>query len=742
MGKSDILLRIGASATGLHKKLNAVERRVQRTIDRLETNGRRITSSITLPMAAIGAGTIGKAAEVDKLKKGLEGIMQDAGAAADEFTKLTKLSKNNGLNLKSAVEGSLKLQTIGYSADESREKLDALANAVALAGKSGEDLDGVTTAIQQIISKGKVHAEEINQMAERLPQVRSAMIEAFGTANTEVLQKMQISAKTFVDTIVDGLGDLDRAPDNLANKLSNMRDQFTLMSAQLGTKLFPIFERLMGAVFKVASYFTNLSSETQMNIVKFGFLAAAIGPAKIAIAGLLQVMKTMVSLGKAAFLNPYILALAALGAGAYYAYKNWDSFRDKIVDVTNTIIGFINNHQWLRLVLESVITTAKNLFAAFELVGKSVYNTGRLMKEFWLSSATLGIKGDMKGVLSDWGDDFEDFTKTIGDNTKELADMMHNGVVPLDKITGDDVDSAVAPLKNAFKEAEKYYNDFMNLFSGGFGGGAIRDRVKTTGLENPILDAENRLKSWSPELPKVQIEIDDRPFINKLLEMSDTFAQAVEKMSDIASQVFSQLDGISSQYFTNQDQRIENHYARQEKLINSSLMSEAQKNEMITKLETQKEQRSAELKRKEARANKGLAIFDSILNGARAVTAALAAGPVLGPIMAGVIGSMAAVQTALIASQPLPALAKGGAAFGLTTAVIGDNPNPRGNPEVVAPFQTVTNMFDNYVRKAYGHSAGRSNSGGTNLNRAFRVAGNDLELINARSAERKLRMYG
>ena len=123
----------------------------------------------------------------------------------------------------------------------------------------------------------------------------------------------------------------------------------------------------------------------------------------------------------------------------------------------------------------------------------------------------------------------------------------------------------------------------------------------------------------------------------------------------------------------------------------------------------------------------------------RAVTSALAAGPIIGPILAGVVGSMAAIQTALIASQPLPALAKGGAAFGLTTAIIGDNPNPRGNPEVVAPFSEVTNMFDNYVRKAYGSSGHRQEQS----SRVYsRLNGNDIEYVNARSGERKARMYG
>ncbi|WP_300721290.1 hypothetical protein [uncultured Alistipes sp.] len=56
----------------------------------------------------------------------------------------------------------------------------------------------------------------------------------------------------------------------------------------------------------------------------------------------------------------------------------------------------------------------------------------------------------------------------------------------------------------------------------------------------------------------------------------------------------------------------------------------------------------------------------------------------------------AAVMTALInknAGDSVPALAAGGLAYGPTYAMVGDNPNARTDPEVIAPLSRLQSML-------------------------------------------------
>ena len=69
-----------------------------------------------------------------------------------------------------------------------------------------------------------------------------------------------------------------------------------------------------------------------------------------------------------------------------------------------------------------------------------------------------------------------------------------------------------------------------------------------------------------------------------------------------------------------------------------------------------------EIKRRQAEADKRKAIIDATINTAIAVVKAFATtGPIAGPVFAAIVGALGAAQIALIAAQPIPKFAKGGA---------------------------------------------------------------------------------
>lgn len=95
----------------------------------------------------------------------------------------------------------------------------------------------------------------------------------------------------------------------------------------------------------------------------------------------------------------------------------------------------------------------------------------------------------------------------------------------------------------------------------------------------------------------------------------------------------------------------------------TSIVNQAYSNQLQA-LENQKEAgliteeqyaiKTAQIKRKQAAFDKATAIADATIAGAQAVIAAFKAGPILGPILAGVIGGLVATQIGLIVAQPLP----------------------------------------------------------------------------------------
>jgi tape measure domain-containing protein len=127
------------------------------------------------------------------------------------------------LDLASAVDGQVRLQTMGYTADEATQHIKTLAKNVAAFGGGANEMKGIILAFSQISSKGQVFAEEINQIAERLPTVRQLMKETFGTSNAEELQKMGMSAKEFTDRMIAGMESAQPVTAGLQEELTKLQ---------------------------------------------------------------------------------------------------------------------------------------------------------------------------------------------------------------------------------------------------------------------------------------------------------------------------------------------------------------------------------------------------------------------------------------------------------------------------------------------------------------------------------------
>lgn len=159
----------------------------------------------------------------EKYHRQLTIVTGGAAAASAKLKELQIVAALPGLSMESAVYGQVRLQTMGYTAAEATGHIKALGATVSAFGGGGEEMKGILTAFSQISSKGKVMAEEINQIAERLPSIRRLMSEAFGTSNTEELQKMGISARQFTDAILNGMQNAQPVVSGVAEELAKFK---------------------------------------------------------------------------------------------------------------------------------------------------------------------------------------------------------------------------------------------------------------------------------------------------------------------------------------------------------------------------------------------------------------------------------------------------------------------------------------------------------------------------------------
>lgn len=243
-------------------QLAKVQGDTKRTLERMKKEGKGLGTEMFKPLAGIAAGggivaglilmgkkSLDTVVKVDRMTRALTAMEGGAAEAQAQLKSLQEVARLPGVDFEQAVSGFVKLRAVGLDAETSKKAISEFGNALALAGNT--DLEGVIVALSQIASKGKVSAEEIGQIAERVPQIRQVMQNVFGTSDTEAIQKMGMASEEFIRRTIDGFGDLARAKAGLDEDLSDIRQSFVML---INEGAGPIVNELVPAMRELATW--------------------------------------------------------------------------------------------------------------------------------------------------------------------------------------------------------------------------------------------------------------------------------------------------------------------------------------------------------------------------------------------------------------------------------------------------------------------------------------------------------
>jgi lambda family phage tail tape measure protein len=150
------------------------------------------------------------------------------GDSAKEFAYVTKLADDLGLQLTSTAQAYASFAAASkgtaLEGEGARKVFESISKAAAVMGLSSEQASGALLALQQMVSKGTVQAEELRgQLGERLPGAFQIAAKAMGVTTAELgkmLEQGQIVASDFLPKFADALNAyLGDAPEKAANRL-------------------------------------------------------------------------------------------------------------------------------------------------------------------------------------------------------------------------------------------------------------------------------------------------------------------------------------------------------------------------------------------------------------------------------------------------------------------------------------------------------------------------------------------
>jgi tape measure domain-containing protein len=285
---SNLIVRIGASTDDFDKKINASLGKMKRFASEVSQVGQSLSIGLSAPLIAVGTAALKAASDMQVLSNGLTATMKSTALAAAEMERLKEVARLPGIGLEDAVKGSIRLQILGTSADESRQIMMELGNALATVGGGREDFSEVIRQLSQLGATGKVTKENLDPIIERIPQIAAIIKEKFGAAAlgdpAKTFEKLGISSQQFIRIVTDELAKGERAAGGMKNSFENLRDAAKQTAAAFGESLKPaaefiLKEFLIPGVDKaksMADAFNTLDDGTKKLAVSMAALGAAI----------------------------------------------------------------------------------------------------------------------------------------------------------------------------------------------------------------------------------------------------------------------------------------------------------------------------------------------------------------------------------------------------------------------------------------------------------------------------------
>lgn len=335
-------------------------------------------------------------AEIETSTRAFETFIGNAEDAAEAIEKIRKASEKSPFDTKELIRANQLLITTGEDADDVRNTISALADAIALTGGSNDELSRMASNLQQIKNAGKATSMDIRQFAYAGIDVYGILAETTGK-NVEELKKMDITYEELSKALQVAASEggkyyqgQEKMADTLNGKINQLKKTFTDLLGELSESLMPTINKLTEGLKGIVDWFKALDPQQKEMITKIGLALVALGPALLIIGKLITAGGIIVGLaakvaakiavmsaGTSAFsgviaaltgpVGIVIGVITALSAALVYLYNTNEDVKKKVQETWQNIVDLFNTYvmpliESIRDLIMSVVKTIMDLF--------------------------------------------------------------------------------------------------------------------------------------------------------------------------------------------------------------------------------------------------------------------------------------------------------------------------------------------------------------------------------------------
>lgn len=384
--------------------------------------GKELTMKVTTPIVA--AFTLASKTASD-YEENLNKLSVAFGDYADEVRDFTDnayidygLSKVDASDAASAFGAMAK--GIGLADDKASEMAITLtALSADLASYFNTDVETSATALEaiftgnaQALKKYGVVITDVNlKEFARTLGITEKQFSKLGAVDKTLLRYQYVLSQT-----ADAQGDFARTNDGMANASKTLTAALEDLATAVGEQLLPLIVPVIQKITEFVSNLANANPELIEMAVKFGLIAAAVGPlltilgnAIIVIGGIVTAIGAIATPIGAAVVGviTLIAAIAELIIKGKELYKKSEKFK-RFIDTTVLWIKniFTMLFNFIKLTLNQIATIFKTIFESIKVVAQTKINEVKIVIETILNAIkgifnVFGslIKGDFQGAL-------------------------------------------------------------------------------------------------------------------------------------------------------------------------------------------------------------------------------------------------------------------------------------------------------------------------------------------------------
>ena len=252
---------------------------------KMDSLGSKLTTKVTLPITAAATAGITYDAQIEKYETAFKTFLGSAEKAGKAIKNIKDDAKRTPFDTTSLVKANQMLISTGVSAEDARDDILALGEAVIATGGGNDELTRMASNLQQIKNAGKATAMDIRQFAYAGIDVYGILADYTGKTTKEV-KDMEISYEDLTKALKKAsskggkyFGAMENSSKTLTGQVSALKSEVQEGIGDLTKSLMPVAKKVVAQAREVIKQLDKLSDSEKENIVKIGLLVAAAGPA-------------------------------------------------------------------------------------------------------------------------------------------------------------------------------------------------------------------------------------------------------------------------------------------------------------------------------------------------------------------------------------------------------------------------------------------------------------------------------